>query len=325
MQLSRTLLYCCISLILFLGGCSETVSPIVGEEPPFTIYRYLDPTTDAQIVRIIPIAETIDEVDRLDVDATVRTIHMDSGEAIVWQKTSVSYPDSTQGVVFRANFRPEHNSAYRLEVSNTEGELITAETVVPELIEIAPIDEGNPFMPGFFVQGSDPNLIRIAMNYSAIAMQPGFSGLPDVVIPVSVSYKGTEEPANDGLEIRASLLADRDLILAAMGKVCITSPFITVRTAELEFFIGDDEWVPPGGDFDATTLVQPGVFSNIENGYGYFGSGYSVVFSIRLTSNLLQQIGYGVERPCFPGLGFDPTIPECQELMPCFEEGVSGF
>jgi len=33
-----------------------------------------------------------------------------------------------------------------------------------------------------------------------------------------------------------------------------------------------EDWAPPGGVFDPEILVQPGVFSNVENGYGFIGS-----------------------------------------------------
>ena len=34
----------------------------------------------------------------------------------------------------------------------------------------------------------------------------------------------------------------------------------------------DEAFVPPGGEFDLETLVQPGTFSNVENGFGFIGS-----------------------------------------------------
>ena len=34
----------------------------------------------------------------------------------------------------------------------------------------------------------------------------------------------------------------------------------------------DSGWDPPGGIFDPEILAQPGALSNVENGYGYFGS-----------------------------------------------------
>ena len=157
------------------------------------------------------------------------------------------------------------------------------------------------------------------MNYDAVAMQPGISQRNDVLVPVQVSYRGLEEPTDNGWEVRADLFKDRDVVIQEMGSFCITTSFITIRAAEFEFFIGDDEWNPPGGTFDPQILVQPGTFSNIENGYGFFGAGYSFEFAIRLSSSRLSQIGYAIERPCPSDAGLDPSEPVCQDIIPCFE------
>ena len=34
----------------------------------------------------------------------------------------------------------------------------------------------------------------------------------------------------------------------------------------------DANWDPPGGVFNPEVLAQPGAYSNVENGYGFFGS-----------------------------------------------------
>ena len=319
MQMHRHLASLLILLTTFLGGCEETVSPFLGEDRPFTIYGYLDPTTDTQVIRVVPISENINNVSILEVDAEVRTVHIESNEEIVWQKTPTLFSDSTEGVVFTANFTPLFENAYRLEVTNDIGERVTAETVVPREISAVRIQRGNSLQPGFFLPGDLPNLVQVSMNYSALAMQPAISGLTDIIVPVRVSYRGKEIAVTDGWEVRANLRSDREKVLSAMADFCVTTPFITIRTAEFEFFIGDDAWVPPGNDFNAEELVQPGVFSNIENGYGYFGSGYSFNFAITMNSTILEQIGYVVDRPCQTGPGFDPTIPECQDIFTCTE------
>ena len=40
----------------------------------------------------------------------------------------------------------------------------------------------------------------------------------------------------------------------------------------MEITVLDEAFVPPGGVFDLEVLVQPGAFSNVENGFGFIGS-----------------------------------------------------
>ena len=40
----------------------------------------------------------------------------------------------------------------------------------------------------------------------------------------------------------------------------------------IQIRILDKNWDPPGGVFDPEILAQPGAMSNVENGYGFFGS-----------------------------------------------------
>lgn len=308
-----------ISLVVLLGGCTETVSPRINSGSPFTVYGYLDPSTDTQTIRVIPIADTIDEVKSLEIDATVRTINLQTNETVVWQQKRTVFSDSTEGIVFTANFTPLYTHSYRLEVSNADGEMTTAETVVPEFTEIEFLSGENPFAPVFLIHSQNANLVQVSMSYLAVAMQPSISILGNVFLPVNVSYRGKEVAGADGLELQVDLRNDRNHVLSAMSNVCVTTPFITIRSAEMRFFVGDDQWVPPGGVFDADTFIQPGTFSNITNGYGYFGSGYGANFSIRLTASAIQQLGYAVNPPCVTGPGFNPNAPECDDVESCFE------
>ena len=306
---------------IFFTGCEDTVSPLIGEERPYTIFGYLDPTTSSQVIRVIPIAETIQEVDLVEVNAEVRTTHQETGEVIIWQRSPVLFADSSSGVVFRATFTPEYEATYRLEVENENGEIASAVTTVPAEVNISSLTTGNQFRPGIFIEGDFPNMVQAAIDYEAIALQPAISSQEDVTLPVLVSYKGEQDRSEGGWEIRTDLRDDFEIVREELEGICITTPFFTVRSAAFRSFVGDEAWVPPGDavEFDPNVLVQPGTFSNIENGFGFFGSGYAIDFSIRLTSSTLEQIGYNAQKPCQPGPGFDDTAPECQDLVPCFD------
>ena len=106
----RVSLYILVAFVFLLTGCEDSVSPSIGEERPFTVFGYLDPSTSTQLLRVIPIVGSITEVDPSSVDAEVRTIHNETGTVTVWRQLPVQFSDSTEGVVYSANFTPEYES-----------------------------------------------------------------------------------------------------------------------------------------------------------------------------------------------------------------------
>lgn len=316
----RVLPYVVLTVLIFLTGCEDSVSPSVGEERPFTVFGYLDPTTSTQLLRVIPISENINDVDLGTVDAEVRTIHEETGNVTVWRQTPTQFADSSEGIIYSANFAPEYENTYRLEIESSTGDLVTSQTTIPKQVNISLLTTSTLFRPGIFIEGDLPNLVQAGILYDAIALQPAVSAQMDITVPVLVSYRGEQDRSDGGWEIRANLRDDFENVRQALDSVCLTTPFITIRAAEFRAFVGDDVWVPPGDapDFDERVLVQPGTFSNIENGLGFFGSGYNVQFALRLATSTLTQIGYIPTTPCQPGPGFDESAPECQDLAPCF-------
>lgn len=47
-----------------------------------------------------------------------------------------------------------------------------------------------------------------------------------------------------------------------------------LNSLQLRLIVASEDWNPPGGIFDAEVLVDPGVLTNVENGFGYVVAGY---------------------------------------------------
>ena len=94
-------------------------------------------------------------------------------------------------------------------------------------------------------------------------------------------------PKPDGWLIQLDLRDDFDKIREAYENQDLPQTLIRLREIELRVHVGDENWVSPVGFFDPDFLVEPGILSNVENGFGFFGSGYmeSTVFA---PSRLLQ-------------------------------------
>ena len=306
-------------IFVISSGCDEGVNPVVGEERAVTIYGFLDPTTDRQVIRLIGIASSIQDLDQADFNAEVKTIDETTGDVQVWSPLSIAFSDSSKGTIFEALFTPAYAHTYRLEVSTGDGALAQAVTTVPPELEISQDTGGNPLRPGFFIPGELPNLVQMDMFYEIVAMQPVVSTAENVILPIRISYKDTQLPTEGGWALAADLRNDFDLIGDELRNYCITTPFIALRSSAFVFFVGDEGWVPPGESFDPELIAQPGVFSNVENGYGYFGSGYEKRFQFRLSEGARVQLGFALEGPCQNGPA-DPQNPEpeCTVFEPCF-------
>src|SRR5690606_41544980 len=55
--------------------------------------------------------------------------------------------------------------------------------------------------------------------------------------------------------------------------------------------MSDDAWRPPGGVFNPDILVQPGTFSDVEHGFGFFGSVNQHEPEWVLYPELLEKLG----------------------------------
>ena len=49
---------------------------------------------------------------------------------------------------------------------------------------------------------------------------------------------------------------------------------IQFRDVTIRLIVANEAWNPPDGEFDPDVLVQPGLLSNVENGFGFVGAGY---------------------------------------------------
>ena len=261
-------------LALGLGvlGCEDTVTAILESNRKISMFATLDMNADTQFVRVIPIRETIDGF----VDPSLyalRSIDLDNGSEVEWEDSLITFDDGSEGLVFFAPLRVFPGHTYRIEASGGNSDLITsAETTIPQVpsVSVGP-DSAERFVTpsGFFV----------------ISMQDVvWSGLEREPLEIELWYRFLRTPRSGFDDIRfpfppdGEMLADElsfTLDLAAQRFV-IADSVDTRRTAfiglGMRITILNTAFVPPGGVFDRELLVQPGTFSNVENGFGFIGT-----------------------------------------------------
>ncbi len=84
---------------------------------------------------------------------------------------------------------------------------------------------------------------------------------------VPYSTKSTNEDTSEGWEITVNYSVDRAVLNDEIGGLGLRLAGLAMQVVVLA-----DDWVPPGGVWDPEILSQPGVFSNVNNGFGFVGS-----------------------------------------------------
>ena len=318
---SKSAKYGLILLTVGLGSGYETdVHPIIGETRSYTLWGVLNTRADTQVVRLFPIDDTPDFDHHSDLDASVSSVDLTTGDRHTWKYRRRIGASGTKHT-FWAPFTPIHGHTYRLDVERSDGALSSAETTVPHSdVEVLIDVRTTTFLIPVTILGAD-NVIGVGMTYEATNLPP-LDVLPDtrpevpvVFFPVSVSYEGSGTRIDGGWLYLINMEEDALDVRLAYERNCLVTrenPGIALRSVEFRFIVASEDWVPPGGVFDPEVLVQPGSFSNVTNGYGFLGSGE--IYRVRWTPTriLSESLGYTYDRPAS---GVDPPIP-CIGGMP---------
>ncbi len=316
------------ALVMTVAQCDQTIDPLVGESRPYTLWGYLDANADTQRVRVFTIEDRLGTDRSGPIDATVASTDVATGEVTTWTDEEVVFSDSSVGHVFYAAFRAQFEHTYRLDVQRSDGETSSARVTIPPPVKVELVDARNRIVVPVILHGKPPNLVNVHVVYDAATLPPanpwppGSTAQPGVRLPVAVSYDGTAEPTADGWVFAVNIRTDFEAVQDAYALNCLSEDHIGLRRIRFRFLAADEQWAPPGDSFDPNLLIEPGTFSNVQNGYGFFGGGYSVSESWVPSLVVQRAVGFRTAGPC----PLSPQdIPECQlPPEPCFRDGNEG-
>lgn len=273
----------CWVLLALLSGCESSFDPFAESDLHFTLLGYLDSDADAQFVRVIPYRPVVDRLKTAVIDASFRSIDLDTGASIVWSDSVVQFSDSSYGHVFWSRFRPVPGHKYRIEVERSDGGLTWAETLVPQ----HPVDPDSVY--GALNESADfaplywpgvRNVIEADVLYdigpyscSTLQSPPPVDGRWAFRIPYKGDFKG--QISGNDWTIQLQLWSDQDSLKTrlrsvgapARGQLCAYLYRLEVRLAT-----PSAEFSPPGGIWDRELLIYPGTLSNVHGGLGFVGS-----------------------------------------------------
>ena len=272
---------------LIAVGCSDpTIDPFSNDGRYFTIYGYLDELETQHELRVTPITRQtsiIPSVDdpRAEIDAVVISEEYFGGQLLStsrWTHELRQLEDETFAHIFTANFRVSAGNTYVVRVQRSDGIETSASTTVPRLdtaniLEVRPL-QFNADSTIIRQEIVAPPSISLPWNIRAIYLYSG--GVVNARKFISYGRVGSATDEG-GWAFELDPVADRPAVMAAIedarqiGQVEPGEPvFLTAMGVDISVL--DSQWRPPGGEFDPEVLAQPGTLSNVENGYGYFGS-----------------------------------------------------
>ncbi len=280
-QLSRILrLKHSVMVFLFLvggsmlwSGCEEDVNPFVEEDRFFTVFGYLDTASNEQYLRVIQLRTEFASSGQDVIDAIVSTTEVETGVKTIWSDSLVSFSDGTIGHIFVGKLRPVPGFHYTLNVLREDGKGATATTQVP-VLESVRLEE--PFV-GFI--GTTQKVVWPQVDFMPFRVEVWYrtldtatDGLPfrEAIVIYGDDHGRVGQQTANGWEVLVRYAEDKKEVGRQIGFGEGDQPILMAMGMRLT--MTDDQWRPPDGVFDPEILVQPGTFSNVEGGFGYFGS-----------------------------------------------------
>ncbi len=282
-------------LALLLGvllvGCENTVEPFIEDDRFFTLFGYLDTAADTQFVRVEALRTALGQT-TADLDAVVTSTAREDGVTLVWRDSLITFDDGSVGHIFFAPFRPIPGWTYDFSVARSDGATSMASTTVP----LAPgviLEE-----PQTLITATTQRVVWEEVDFQPFRVEVWYRFLgPDSRSPFTHAVVVYDEDkygrvAEDGWEVFVQLSADRFEISDILGVT--DDAALPLLGMGMRLTMTDDQWRPPNGLFIEDVLVQPGVLSNVENGFGFVGAVNQYTAEWTLTPEITERLGYTV-------------------------------
>lgn len=252
---------------------------------------------DTQSVREYPVEAypTLGNPDPFS--ANVYSTDLETGQRLRWNDTLLTEPSGQYSHIFWAPFRAEYGHIYNVEViRSSDGARTFADVRVPNPVTARIGDQSSARAVELIIE--DPN-IR-ALNAEVEYVLGNIFSTCDI-LRNTFSYKGQERLVENGWLVEVNLVENRfDLLFDCGGITTIPRPYcppgyVPIHPIDLHLLIGDAAWNPPGGVLSPHIISQPGVMTNVENGFGFVGAGYRTVIRFYPADETLQKACFAYE------------------------------
>ena len=254
---------------MVLIGCTDSVDPVIESGRAYTLYGLFDAHADTQAVRVFAIEGTLDLISPEPLGAAVTSTEIGSGIQHEWQESIVQFSNGRFGHVFWAAFRGGYDKTYRLELRRPDNVYTSVQVTMPPAAEPILLDPtlglGYAVLPVLWRRA--PRLHDIRVSYKTNFGTYEFD------------YPLDQEVRQDGIEVDIRLSQDARKIFGDLNRARIPIADLRLTEVKLTVLVSSSAWTPPGGVYDPDVLIEPGVFSNVENGFGFVGAGYDTLLA----------------------------------------------
>jgi hypothetical protein len=293
--------------LILLTGCEEDVAAPEGLDEPFSLYGVLNARRDTQTVAVSPIGALLFDYPE-SIDASVTSTDLVTGETRAWTDSAVVGERGQRDHIFWSNFRADFDRHYRIDVVRSDGEKSSVTAFVPPQVEISNSSGTTSFFT-VSVNGRGFNLLEADVLYNVRRYSVGIADSSlcrsENQDTYALSYTDRIATSEDGSRIVVDLERDHDRLLELASGSGFFGSWVPGRNGlalmkmEVRLLIGEESWSRPEGGFDARILAEPGLFSNVENGYGMVVGGYNHERSVYPSSEAVEgtQFFDFIQRP----------------------------
>jgi hypothetical protein len=261
----------CVSIFGMVAGCDDPLIDPFVEGKHFTVYGYLNAFDNEHFVRVVAVRRSPESIPttgspHAELDGVVTTTDLTTGVEQRWVHTLRKLDDGNYGHLFTAAFVVRKGHEYEMVVTRSDGATTVARTRVPNLkqmeVEPAVVVGDSTFQTITWVGASTPE--RIVVNYCAKRVEVFRCE------PVNIDYGRSGRRTEDGWAV--DILLSKDLAVLRQQMGVEDSVQLELAPLDLLFTVLDDQWVLPEGSFDPEEFAQPDALTNVENGFGFWGS-----------------------------------------------------
>ena len=271
-----------IILALCAAGCEESVNPVVEDGRPFSLYGFFDARSDTQAVRVYANNRYLDLLEAEPLDARLSAMDLTAGTAYALCDSIVRFATGRVGHVYWTRFRAPYGHRIRLEATRSDSARAWVEVAVPPLAEPVLRDpvvtSGYVLVPVAWLGA--PRLNNIRVRYRTNRGSYLFR------------YPLDQTQSKTGSMVAIRMSNDARKIFRAVVDAGNRAASLRLRSVDVLVLVSNAGWEPPGEWYDPDALVEPGAFSNVENGFGFVGAGYEAEFSFEPPDSMAVAAGF---------------------------------
>lgn len=239
-----------------LSGCDDTLKPFKENDRfIFSIYGYLDTSSDQQWIRVINLQEAVDRTGG-GINGTVTLEHLETGEKANLEGSLFRYSDIHYAYNFKTDLQILPENTYQLTATREDGSYSSATIDIPrDFRDPFFLVEDNPENPDILWVYDVDNLADIQIRFTV------YHPITEVVQPMAVSLIDGARAVGEN---NHRVFVDKQSILAATRDL----EGIEVRNCSLYVASAGSDWID-FSSLDPELIALPDGATNISRGTGF--------------------------------------------------------